>query len=112
VEDMAERELEAERKVRDDRDRYKAALEWILRYAAERRSNAALKIDGPGSAVPSQTPYADTLMEAFCYWRGYREGIGFINAVAHDVLVGKALMELPYIGTDNPRRPAADGVIK
>ena len=73
------------------------ALKFIFDTSTKRRMDAAL------ADAMTLTPYADTASEKFCYWRGVREGLGFINAVAHDVLNGLSLKELTYVKVHRPR---------
>lgn len=58
------------------------ALEHIFKSATERRKRAALWDDDPETV----TPYGETEIEKFCYWRGVREGLTGINSAAHDAL--------------------------
>lgn len=62
--------------------RFREALEWVRKAAFERAHRAEL-----GIAIGDDTEG---------YWTGYRDGLRAINAVAHDVLAGKALGELGY----------------
>lgn len=64
----------------------RSALERIKKIGGDRRTKAAMSCDGPGTAPPSITPYAETPNEAFIYWRGVREGLSGINSFASDVL--------------------------
>lgn len=66
----------------EENARLRECLEHIFSSASERRRRAAIADD----ATPC--PYADTEHEAFCYWRGYREGLTGIDAAAHDALNG------------------------
>jgi hypothetical protein len=82
---MCQGDLPSERAEKDEIARLRAALKYIFDLATKRRMVAADSIDGPGTAS-RPTPYASTPSEAFIYWRGYREGLGGINAAAHDAL--------------------------
>ena len=78
------------------------ALKWIFDTASKRRANAAT------AEAATLTPYADTPNEKFAYWRGVREGLSFINTVAHDVLNGLSLKELTYVKVHRPRDGAEE----
>ena len=57
------------------------ALRQIFTDASARRRHA---IEPPRLIAP----YAETESETYCYWRGYREGLMGIDAVAHDAIKG------------------------
>jgi hypothetical protein len=67
-------------------DRLTKALREIARVAGDHRKRAAEAITKAGGADPKSTPYSDTESEAFAYWRGYRESLVGIVAIANDAL--------------------------